>query len=61
MQCCRVDLRSSLFKAFKKCFDGNLVGSDFQVADSDEVAWAIRDDLARDSEMISPGCGASLA
>jgi hypothetical protein len=30
-------------------------------ADSDEVAWAIRDDVARDSEMMSPGCGASLA
>ena len=30
------------------------------VADSDEVAWAIRDDLARGYEM-SPGFGASLA
>jgi hypothetical protein len=31
------------------------------VADSDEVARAIRDDVARDYEMISPGFGASLA
>jgi hypothetical protein len=30
-------------------------------ADSDEVAWAIRDDLARGYEMMSPGFGASLA
>jgi hypothetical protein len=30
-------------------------------ADSDEVARAIRDDVARDYEMISPGFGASLA
>jgi IS5 family transposase len=30
-------------------------------ADSDEVAWAFRDDVARDYEMISPGCGAPLA
>ena len=30
-------------------------------ADSDEVAWAIRDDVARDYEMMSPGFGASLA
>src|SRR6516162_5288532 len=27
-------------------------------ADSDEVAWAIRDDVARDYEMMSPGFGA---
>ena len=32
-----------------------------QSADSDEVAWAFRDDVARDYEMISPGCGAPLA
>jgi len=32
-----------------------------QIADSDEVAWAIRDDLARGYEMMSPGFGASLA
>jgi hypothetical protein len=30
-------------------------------ADSDEVAWAFRDDVARDYEMISLGFGASLA
>jgi putative ABC transport system substrate-binding protein len=30
-------------------------------ADSDEVARAFRDDLARDYEMMSPGFGASLA
>jgi hypothetical protein len=30
-------------------------------ADSDEVAWAFRDDVARDYEMMSPGFGASLA
>jgi hypothetical protein len=30
-------------------------------ADSDEVARAFRDDVARDYEMISPGCGAPLA
>jgi hypothetical protein len=30
-------------------------------ADSDEVAWAIRDDVARDYEMMSPGFSASLA
>ena len=30
-------------------------------ADSDEVAWAIRDDVARHYEMMSPGFGASLA
>ncbi|HJU17885.1 MAG TPA: hypothetical protein VJ770_15620, partial [Stellaceae bacterium] len=30
-------------------------------ADSDEVAQAIRDDIAQGSEMISPGSGASLA
>jgi hypothetical protein len=33
----------------------------FLAADSDEVARAIRDDVARDYEMISPGFGASLA
>jgi hypothetical protein len=27
-------------------------------ADSDEVAWAFRDDVARDYEMMSPGFGA---
>jgi hypothetical protein len=32
-----------------------------QNADSDEFARAIRDDVARDYEMISPGFGASLA
>ncbi len=37
------------------------LGAPVLAADSDEVAWAIRDDVARDSEMISPGCGASLA
>ena len=26
-----------------------------QAADSDEVAWAFRDDVARDYEMMSPG------
>jgi hypothetical protein len=30
-------------------------------ADSDEVARAFRDDVARDYEMMSPGFGASLA
>jgi hypothetical protein len=30
-------------------------------ADSDEVAWAFRDDVARAYEMMSPGRGASLA
>jgi hypothetical protein len=35
--------------------------SEARFADSDEVAWAIRDDLARDYEMMSPGFGASLA
>jgi hypothetical protein len=30
-------------------------------ADSDEVARAFRDDVARRSDMMSPGCGASLA
>jgi hypothetical protein len=32
-----------------------------QPADSDEVARAFRDDVARDYEMMSPGFGASLA
>jgi hypothetical protein len=32
-----------------------------QSADSDEVARAFRDDVARDYEMMSPGFGASLA
>ena len=32
-----------------------------QFADSDEVARAFRDDVARDYEMMSPGFGASLA
>jgi hypothetical protein len=31
------------------------------IADSDEVAQAFRDDVARDYEMMSPGFGASLA
>jgi hypothetical protein len=35
--------------------------TDEVVADSDEVAWAIRDNVARDYEMMSPGFGASLA
>jgi hypothetical protein len=30
-------------------------------ADSDEVAQAFRDDVARRSEMMSPGCNASVA
>jgi hypothetical protein len=30
-------------------------------ADSDEVARAFRDDVARYSDMMSPGAGASLA
>ena len=30
-------------------------------SDSDEVARAFRDDVARDYEMMSPGFGASLA
>jgi len=30
-------------------------------ADSDEVAQAFRDDVARRSEMMSPGCDASVA
>ena len=34
---------------------------DAKGADSDEVAWAILDDLARGYEMMSPGFGASLA
>jgi hypothetical protein len=33
----------------------------WSAADSDEVAWAFRDDVARDYEMISLGFGASLA
>jgi hypothetical protein len=32
-----------------------------QSADSDEVARAFRDDVARDYEMMSPGFGTSLA
>jgi hypothetical protein len=32
-----------------------------QRADSDEVARAFRDDVAQRSEMMSPGCDASLA
>jgi hypothetical protein len=32
-----------------------------QAADSDEVAQAFRDDVARGSEMMPPGSGASLA
>jgi hypothetical protein len=35
MQCCQVDLLSFLFTAFKKYIDGNLIGSDFRVADRD--------------------------
>ena len=35
-----------------------LIGMD---ADSDEVAQAFRDDVARRSEMMSPGCDASVA
>jgi hypothetical protein len=31
------------------------------IADSDDVARAFRDDVARDYEMKSPGFGASLA
>jgi hypothetical protein len=37
------------------------MASTIKPADSDEVAWAIRDDVARGYEMISPGSGASLA
>jgi hypothetical protein len=33
----------------------------YRAADSDEVARAFRDDVARDYEMMSPGFGASLA
>jgi hypothetical protein len=32
-----------------------------QYADSDELAQAFRDDVARRSEMMSPGCDASVA
>src|SRR6201987_5887769 len=34
---------------------------ELQASDSDEVARAFRDDVARDYEMMSPGFGASLA
>jgi hypothetical protein len=35
--------------------------AEHQTADSDEVAQAFRDDVARYSDMMSPGSGASLA
>ncbi|HJU17560.1 MAG TPA: hypothetical protein VJ770_13975, partial [Stellaceae bacterium] len=42
-------------------FDGQFLFQLAEDADSDEVAQAIRDDVAQGSEMISPGSGASLA
>ena len=43
------------------CFEMRLERAFFESADSDEVAQAFRDNVARGSEMMPPGSGALLA
>jgi hypothetical protein len=64
-----VDIRGGTLVTFKVDLGGKAImpkqrsdaPGQLQAADSDEVAWAILDDVARAYEMISPGCVASLA
>jgi uncharacterized membrane protein YraQ (UPF0718 family) len=53
-----------ILNIYRKYYGMKMAGflfATFYAADSDEVARAFRDDVARDYEMMSPGFGASLA